>query len=94
MAIHNILLFLAECPRCRSTGQFEAEFRYGDFANFPYYLGQKVKNPPAVVIKDRAEIDGYVVCEVCNKDFWITIQFDSNTIQGASLDSPRAPYIE
>lgn len=100
MAAFNILeINSVICPRCHSKTSAEAEFRFGFTNQDRYKMGETLewggkgkghKQPE----NGNYTGEGYIQCEVCNKDFWIKIKIEQDIIKGFEVDSAKPGYIK
>lgn len=101
MGIYNHLRFEGRCPRCGTTGEFRADFRFG-FRNLDTYaVGDALEwNDGSYAPADRrppgGDVDGegYVAeCPACARDFWITVEVRGGVIASATPDAARPGMI-
>lgn len=95
MGSYNVLsLGKIKCPRCGEYAVHEADFRYGVLDNAVYYVGDNVFHRDLTrEEQNQTEVEGYVVCPICKKDYWVTIQLAEQKLQGFVLDLKRAPIV-
>lgn len=89
MGMFNVLEFDGKCPKCNKVSHLEAEFKLGHLEMRNYTIGDKLKLTYGGHWSKslNAEIEGYVECELCEKDFWVLIQIK----HGAFVD-PKILY--
>jgi uncharacterized C2H2 Zn-finger protein len=100
--MYNLLLINEECPRCGEIVNAEAEFKMGMMNLDTYKLGDvltwatgQCKPPHQKRPLDGSSIgEGYVCCPNCDKDFWVVIKVEHDTIIDVKVDNTKTGYIK
>ncbi|KHL91172.1 hypothetical protein QW71_36195 [Paenibacillus sp. IHB B 3415] len=100
--MYNLLLIKEECPRCGAIVNTEAEFKMGMMNLDTYKLGDKLtwaigqaRPPHQKRPYDGSSIgEGYVCCPNCEKDFWVLIRIEHDTIVDVKVDKTKTGYIK
>lgn len=78
----------------------EAEFRFGLRELTQYRIGDRlqwdglgVKTPSVRPENGNYEGDAYVVCPLCERDFWLVVTVKNDVLVDARIDTTRKPYI-
>jgi hypothetical protein len=100
MAVFNYLLLNIICPRCGVEAEMEAEFRFGLRELIHYHIGDElrwdgigVKTPETRPDEGNYDDEAYVVCPLCERDFWLTVSLRKDIIVDATVDTTKQPYI-
>ncbi len=100
MALYNYLVLNIICPRCGIKAEMEAEFRFGLRELTHYHIGDElrwdgmgVKTPETRPDEGNYDDEAYVVCPLCERDFWLTVSVRKDIIVGASVDTTKQTYI-
>ena len=96
MSLYNYVVALdLKCPRCGSQTDVRAEARLGRLALVEYRLGDEVEwarnRAEGMTRPDcgTASLEGYGMCSVCHKDFWLSITVKNDLVASVSVDSQR-----
>lgn len=100
MGAFNLLITRLECPRCRETSEMEIELFFGEKRLYRYHLGDHYHWLPR---KDSSNGgrpengtmmgEGYAVCPVCQKDFFLKITTTKDILEKAEPNPGKPPYI-
>jgi hypothetical protein len=100
--MYNILKVTMRCPRCGKTAAMAAEFRFGLLNLDTYQLGDTLRwndrgrglrFPKQRPINGDYSGEAYIVCPVCDQDFWLTVTVNSDRIERADIDLSKPGYI-
>lgn len=103
MSMYNILKCVIRCPRCGNTSNMDVEFRFGLLDLGVYVLGDIIKwseggrglrYPQVRPDNGNYTGEGYAMCPVCQKDFWLTITIKADYIECADVDINKSGYIQ
>lgn len=95
MGLYNIVTGTMVCPRCRTTVDAEVETRLGDTHQlarltigdrYPWPSGRRPEQGNAIG-------DGYCVCPLCGKDFFVNVVVESDRLTELRADLSRSGYI-
>jgi len=84
------------CPRCSYEGEVEVEAEIdGSGFSKDYRVGDEVdwlpgELPPAGAVT----VAGYVVCEVCEKDYFVVVLIADGVVKSVAVDSSREGYMK
>lgn len=98
----NFLLASLACPRCGHVGEVEIEANLdGRGPSRSYRLGDAILDWNPGITESwagrpplgNAEVEGYAVCESCEKDFFVSIVVAHDVIRSVEAND-RPGYIE
>ena len=102
MGTYNVLKKVKiECPRCKQFAEQEVDLHFG-YTNemLEFSLGDKYLWFPKKDFKnggrpENGTIDGegYVVCELCKRDFFVRVKVKNDVIEGVELDSIKKTFL-
>ena len=102
MGTYNILKAEIKCARCEKIAMQEVGLHFG-YTNemlefnlgekYLWHLGRDSKNGgrPENGIIDG---EGYVVCELCRRDFFVKIEVRNDVIESIIFDSTKKPFLK
>lgn len=102
MGTYNILRTEIECARCKQIAEQEIDLHFG-YTNemLEYNLGGKYLLCPGRNFQnggrpENGNIDGegYVVCELCRRDFFVKVAVRNDVIESVDFDSTKKPYLK
>ncbi len=97
MSVHNYILasnvICARCKACIPSVRAESyvgyqrllEYRVGSRVRWAQKKIQGITRPP----EGCGEFDGYVVCPVCERDFWLRVLVEHDVITSVATDPDR-----
>ena len=101
MGIYNILKTEVECPRCKKRAEQTVDLHFG-YTNemlefnlgdkYLWYFGRDSKNGGR---PENGNIDGegYVVCELCRCDFFVSVKVRNDVIEAVEHDPTKKPFL-
>lgn len=91
----NVLFAKLECPRCGYASDVEVETTIDNQGHArDYRLGDVVDWLPGQRPESgNRTTDGYVVCPVCGKDFFVIVTIESDRVARVEVDKARPGYI-
>lgn len=102
MSMYNILKITMCCPHCGNLSLMDAEFRFG-FLNLDTYKvgdtinwgqhGRGLRFPKQRPTNGNYTSEGYIVCPVCQKDFWVVITVGNDQFEQVDYDPSKPGYI-
>ena len=101
MGLFNLVRGGMTCPRCGSDILAEVETKLGDMSNltelclgdlYPWHSGKTPENGgrPA---EGTAVGDGYSVCPVCQRDFFVRVVVESDRVMRLESDPTRPGHL-
>jgi transcription elongation factor Elf1 len=87
------------CSRCGQTAEMDIQIYFGYLNHITYHIGELVEWRPRKMVKNGGRPEngclqsaGYVVCPICDKDFWVTVIVKDDHITEVSIDYTGVPY--
>lgn len=102
MGTYNVLKTKIECPRCKQFADQEVDLHFG-YTNemiefnlgdkYIWHLEREFQNGgrPA---NGSIDGEGYVVCELCKRDFFVKVKVRDDVIEGVEFDSAKKPFLK
>lgn len=102
MGTYNILRTEIECPRCKRIAVQEIDLHFG-YTNevlefnlgekYLWHFGRDSKNGGR---PENGNIDGegYVVCELCRRDYFVKVVVRNDVIENIDFDSTKKPFVK
>jgi hypothetical protein len=102
MGTYNILKTKIECPRCEQIAEQEIDLHFGytnemlEFNLGGKYLWCAEREFQNGGRPENGSIDGegYVVCELCKRDFFVKVLVRNDVIESIEFDSTKKPYLK
>ncbi|MGI9054576.1 MAG: hypothetical protein ACR2F2_02105 [Pyrinomonadaceae bacterium] len=102
MGTYNILKTKIKCPRCKQVTDQEVDLHLGytnemlEFnlgGKYLWFFGKDFKNGGR---PENGDIDGegYAVCELCRRDFFVSVKVRNDVIEGVEYDSTKKPFLK
>lgn len=102
MGTYNILKTKLKCPRCKQIAEQEIDLHFGytnemlEFnlgGKYLWCLGRDFQNDGR---PEDGNIDGegYVVCEICKKDFFVRVAVRNDVIESIEFDSTKKSFLK
>jgi transcription elongation factor Elf1 len=99
MGTYNVLYSSMTCSRCGQTTEMAIQIYFGYLNLISYHIGDLVEWRPRKMVQNGGrpangclEADGYVVCPICDKDFWVKVMVLADHLTGVSIDYRGVPY--
>ncbi|RMI41318.1 hypothetical protein [Streptomyces triticirhizae] len=100
MSAFNTLDTVLTCPHCENTRQTEVEFKFGLLDQLAYRLDDRLdwgegghrfpkERPPGGDYTG----EGYAVCPVCGRDYWVDIVTRNDVLSEAIPNPDRPGYL-
>jgi len=97
----NTIIVSVDCPRCGTTAETEVEAPLdGNGGPRRYGIGETVAWSPSITADYSGRpplgdvtVEGYAVCPVCTKDYFVEIRVERDRITGVEVDLTRRGYI-
>ena len=102
MGTYNILKTEIECPRCKKTAMREIDLHFGDTNEmlefnlgdkYRWHLGKEFQNGGRPE-KGNIDGEGYVVCELCKRDYFAKVKVRNDVIESADIYSTKKPFLK
>jgi hypothetical protein len=101
MGTYNILKAKIECARCKQFAEQEIDLHFGytnemlEFSvgdKYRWFLGKEFQNGGR---PENGNIDGegYVICEICKRDFFVIVKVRNDVIEEVRHDSTKKPFL-
>jgi hypothetical protein len=101
MGTYNILKTKIECPRCQKVADQEIDLHFG-YTNemlefnlgdkYIWFLEKEFQNGGRPV-NGTIDGEGYVVCELCSCDFFVSVKVRNDVIEEVEHDSTKKPFL-
>ena len=96
--LHDVSL---TCPRCGQASAMNVDLYFGYRDLIDYRLGDTCEwRSEQAFVRDgerppegNLDGDGYAVCPLCKKDFFVTVLVRNDQLVGAEPDCSKKPYI-
>ena len=90
----NLVYADLTCPRCGAFGVAEAEADIdGRSLAKDYRVGERVDWLPGQRRPEAQILTGYVVCSICDRDYFVRVEIAADVIQSVLVDANRPGYI-
>ena len=101
MSTYNLLRATVTCPRCGQTSAMAIEtfFGYGNLIEYgigdrvTWHTGKSTKHGGRPT-HGNLDGEGYTVCPLCHRDFFLKVHVRSDIIVGVEPDLEKVPYIK
>ncbi len=105
MSLYNILSCDLNCPFCKKNSMHEVEFKFGFIGGMDEYkIGENLnwgdvnkrsnRNPKFRPDGGNYIGEGYTVCNICGRDFFVTISIVHDVISTVVYDPSKKGYVE
>ena len=101
MGAFNEIAWAGTCPRCQCSTEFQVEVKVGLKDQLNYRIGDQYQWVTGRSVQKGGRPDGgnivaegYTECPNCQKDFFVDVVIEQDTVCGAKVDPTREGYIE
>lgn len=103
MGTYNVLKKVSiECPRCKQFADQEVDLHFG-YTNemlefnlgdkYLWFVGRDFKNGGRPK-NGNIDGEGYVVCELCKRDFFVSVKVRNDIIENVEYDLTKRPFFK